>query len=108
MSELVSMLSNGEHPLEVSLRPETTPAALQNCIAKGYVHLKFTGTRGGTSLYVPLDSALCDLESADFESRQGSIKLVGTLVLDYIPVRCHATVSLATMAGSGHLEVLPA
>jgi hypothetical protein len=106
MSELVQRLSQGDHPLEVSIRPDRTPAALKSCIDKGYVHLKFTQTRGGTDLYVPLDLPATDLSDADFEAGKGTIKLVGQLSLDYVAVRFHARVDLSTMAGCGHLEPL--
>jgi hypothetical protein len=104
MSDLVKKLSQGEHTVEVSLRPEATPKALQESIAKGYVHLKFPNTQGGTDLYVPLLEKLTDTKGSDFGNGLGTIKLVGQLTLDYVPVRCVATIDLQTMAGVGHLE----
>src|SRR4030095_16239985 len=41
---LVSRLSRGEHPVEVSLRPEKSAAAFKTAIDRNYVHIKFTGT----------------------------------------------------------------
>jgi hypothetical protein len=104
MSELVGKLCSGDHPVEISIRPDRTSGALRACLDKGYVHLKFTGTRGGTDLYVPIDSQSCDLSAADFDKSTGTIRLTGHLTLDYVPVRCHAQIDLATMAGNGHLE----
>ncbi len=104
MSELVKMLSEGDHAVEVSLRPESTPAALRESIGKGYVHLKFTATRGGTDLYIPLAKDLIDLTHANFDAPSGSVKLIGNLTLDYVPVRCIASIDLQTMQGTGHLE----
>jgi hypothetical protein len=106
MSELVQNLSQGEHPVEISIRPDRTTDALKNCIDKGYVHLKFTQTRGGTDLYIPLDLSSSDLSGGDFERGAGTIRLSGRLTLDYVPVRCHAEIDLSTMAGQGRLEPL--
>ena len=106
MSELVQKLSQGQHKLEVSLRPHSTPAALRDSIGKGYVHLRFTETRGGTDLYVPLLSDQSDVASGDFDHGRGTVKLVGRLTLDYVPVRCIASIDLQTMKGTGHLEPL--
>ena len=50
MDELVARLSAGDHPVEASLRPEKTIKALKECIDRGYVHIKFTETEGGTEL----------------------------------------------------------
>jgi|SRR5580765_5071733 len=104
MSELVQTLSQGEHEVEISIRPERNVVALRQCLDKGYVHLKFTQTRGGTDLYVPLDQDATDLSGGDFDGGKGVIKLVGKLNLDYTPVRCVADIDLATLAGKGHLE----
>jgi hypothetical protein len=108
MSELVQKLSQGEHPVEVSIRPDRTPGALKSCLDKGYVHLKFTATRGGTDLYVPILSEETDLTGANFDNGEGNLKLVGKLTLDYVPVKCHARIDLKSMAGTGHLEPITA
>lgn len=106
MSELVQKLSQGQHKVEVSLRPQSTPTALRDAIGKGYVHLAFTETRGGTDLYVPLVPNQSDVAGGDFDRGRGTVKLVGQLTLDYIPVRCIASIDLETMRGTGHLEPL--
>jgi len=102
MSELVKKLSHGELPVEIVLRPERSAGALKECIARGYVHIKFTSTQGGTELGVRLDKEACDL-TADFEKGTGKIKLVGGLTLDYQKVQCVAKIDLGSFAGSGHL-----
>jgi hypothetical protein len=107
MSELVSRLSQGDHPVEASLRPVRTVEALKERIDLGYVHVKFTGTRGGTELGVRLDEAATDLGRADFERKTGSVHLAGDLILDYVPVRCIADIDLDTLTGTGHLELQP-
>ncbi|HHP7244067.1 MAG TPA: MbtH domain protein [Elainellaceae cyanobacterium] len=104
MNELVQRLSEGNHPVEVSLRPEKTADALKERIDLGHVHIKFTNTRGGTELGIRLNRTACDLSQADFENQRGRVRLVGELILNYVKVRCVADIDLATLEGQGHLE----
>jgi hypothetical protein len=103
MSQLVDKLSAGEHPVEISLRPERSVKALKECIDRGFLHVKFTGTQGGTELGFPLsnESSL----NADFDNGTGTITVVGDLTLDYRRVRCVAEIELPSMSGTGHLVV---
>ena len=105
---LVRHLSTGSHPIEVGLRPERTAAALRDGINRGYVHIRFPETRGGTELGVRLDRDACDLSHADFANGTGTARLAGTLTLDFVKVRCVAEVDLSTLAGRGHLEIVQA
>lgn len=104
MSELVKRLSEGDHPVEASLRPERTVQALKERIDLGYVFVKFTDTKGGTELGVRLDQEATDLSKADFDNQTGTVHLVGGLTLDYVKVRCIADIDLKTLTGKGHLE----
>lgn len=104
MNELVQRLSHGEHPVEASLRPAKTAAALKESIDRGYVHIKFTNTKGGTELGVRLDSAASNFNDADFERQMGKVHLVGNLTLNYVKVQCIADIDLATLEGKGHLQ----
>jgi hypothetical protein len=104
----VRKLSEGVHPIEVSLRAERTAKALEQCLAKGYVHIKFTDTIGGSELGVRLNTDSSDFSAADFRRGTGSVKIVGELTLDYIRVRCIAQVELASLQGQGKLEVVSA
>jgi len=104
MSELVQRLSEGDHPVEASLRPEKTVKAFKEAIDRGYVHIKFTNTKGGTELGVRLDPQTTDLSQADFDKGAGTVHLVGGLTLDYVKVRCIADIGLDTLTGQGHLE----
>lgn len=104
MSELVQRLCTGEHPVEVVLRPQKTATALQECIGRGFVHIKFTNTRGGTELGVRIDKDRSDFAAADFSTQTGRVKFVGGLTLDYVKVRCVADINLETFNGTGHLE----
>jgi hypothetical protein len=107
MSDLVQRLSIGRHPVELSLRPERTINILKECLDRDYVHVKFTGTRGGTELGVPLDRTRSDLTGADFENATGRLLIVGELKLDYIKVRCSAEIQLPDLVGTGWLEPIP-
>src|SRR5580765_1846175 len=103
MSELVNKLAKGDHPVEVSLRPERNALALKKRIDEfKFVHIKFTDTRGGTELGVRLNEEESDWKGANFETGEGRIKLSGQLKLDYVPVKCVAEIDLATLEGSGH------
>jgi len=104
MNELVQRLSKGEHSIEASLRPEKTATALKENIDRGYVHIKFISTSGGTDLGVRLDPEASNFQSADFEHQTGRVHLVGNLTLNYVKVRCIADIELATLEGKGHLE----
>jgi hypothetical protein len=108
MDELVERLSNGTHPVEVSLRPAKSVEGFKACLERGYVHLLFTGTRGGTELGVRIDAAASNLGGADFAAATGRVTVVGDLVLNYEKVRCHADVELPSLAGTGRLEPLGA
>jgi len=69
----------------------------------GYVHIKFTQTKGGTELGVRLDQETLDLGQADFENQTGKVHLEGELTLDYVKVRCIADLDLQTLNGKGRL-----
>jgi hypothetical protein len=104
MSELVQRLSSGEHEVEISIHPERTAAGLKRRLDQGYMRVKFTQTRGGTELYVPIDKPATDLSAGDFDGGKGKVRLVGNLTLDHVPVTCIAEIDLATLAGKGRLE----
>lgn len=100
---LVDLLSEGDHPVEVSLRPERTVRLFKEAIDRNYVHVKFTGTEGGTELQMPLDRDACDFSQADFKSGTGTVHVEGGLTLDYTKVRCVADIDLESLAGRGYL-----
>jgi uncharacterized protein YbdZ (MbtH family) len=105
---LVDRLSEGDHPVEVSLRPEKTVKLFKEAIDRGYVHIKFTDTQGGTELGVRLDREASDLGNALFEGQNGSVRLVGGLTLNYVKVRLVADIDLNTLTGKGHLDPVAA
>src|SRR4051812_42834426 len=47
---LVERLAQGSHPIIASRYPDKSVRALKESIDRGYVHIKFTETRGGTEL----------------------------------------------------------
>lgn len=100
---LVDRLCEGEHPIEVGLHPDRTVELLKEAVARDYVHIKFTETKGGTELGVRLDRAACDFANADFERSTGTIHIEGGLMLDYVKVRCIADFDLVTLSGKGYL-----
>jgi uncharacterized protein YbdZ (MbtH family) len=101
-------LSQGPQPVELILRPERSVDALLRQIEAEYVHVRFTGTRGGTELGVTLDPGTAERLKAQVSGSEGTVKVVGQLVLDSIPVRCVADIDLATLAGVGKLELVSA
>jgi hypothetical protein len=105
MNDLVRRLSEREHPVEVSLRPDKTVEAFLRSIERGYVHIRFTNTLGGTELGVQLNRELSDLKAAESSERSGHVKIVGDLTLDYVPVRCIADIVLPSLQGTGRLEI---
>jgi uncharacterized protein YbdZ (MbtH family) len=102
--DLITRLSRGGNPVEASLRAEKSAKAFKECIDRGYVHIKFTNTRGGTELGVRLDREATDLSNADFDNDNGVVHLVGGLTLNYVNVKCIADIDLQTLEGRGHLE----
>jgi uncharacterized protein YbdZ (MbtH family) len=102
--DLVGFLSEGDHPVELSLRPESSVRLFKNAIDRGYVHVKFTDTRGGTELGVELDPVARDAARADLEKGAGDVHIEGALTLNYAKVRCVADIALDTLSGRGRLE----
>jgi hypothetical protein len=72
----------------------------------GTVFIKFTETRGGTDLGIRLDRSASDTSAADFDQGRGSVHVEGTLILNDDPVRCIADIDLATLKGTGRLQVV--
>ena len=106
MNDLVQRLATGSHPIEVSLRPERTLKLFKEMIDRNHVLIKFTQTRGGTELGVPLDKTRSDLTQANFDDGTGKVHICGEITLDYVPVRVVADIDLPSLDGQGHLEIL--
>jgi uncharacterized protein YbdZ (MbtH family) len=104
VESLVDRLSAGDHPIVVSQRPQPSVKALKEAIDGGYVRVKFTDTQGGTELGFKVQKDACDLSEANFDEGTGKVRVVGSLTLDYVKVRCFADIDLQTLDGQGHLE----
>ena len=102
--DLVNYLSEGDHRVEAGLRPEKTVKLFKEAIDRGYIHVKFTDTRGGTELGFRLDEETSNWREADFENETGGVHLEGELTLNYVKVRCIADINLQTLVGYGHVE----
>ena len=107
MSELVNKLADGKHSVEAMVRPDRTTEAFKESIQRGYVHVKFTDTLGGTELGIRLERDDIDLQQADFDEGKGQVTLAGSLTLDYVPVMCFAVIELPELKGYGWLERQP-
>ena len=105
MSDLPTRLSQGNTKVTFRARRGDARAELKEAIDRKYVHVLFTETQGGTELGFQLDEAQSELTGADWERGEGTIRLVGDLKLDGVPVRCVAEIDLASVEGVGRLEV---
>jgi uncharacterized protein YbdZ (MbtH family) len=103
---LVDRLASGTHRVTAGLHRDPSARALKDAIDRGYVHVRFPDTRGGTELGVRLDPRTSDWTRADFEAATGAVHLEGVLVLDYVKVRCIADIELASLDGQGRLEIV--
>lgn len=99
-------LSEGTHAVDFLPRQEDAHAELSGAIDRRFVHVRFTETRGGTELGFEIDEARSDLTKADWDDRVGTLHLEGELTLDGVPVRCVVDLDIATMEGTGHLDLL--
>src|SRR5581483_4384732 len=106
MNDLVQRLSEQAQPVVVGGSQATLSDFQKRVLEMGYVFIKFTQTRGGTDLGVRLDKQATDVSKADFAQGTGTVHLEGTLILNYVRVRCVADIDLATLQGIGQLHVL--
>ncbi len=105
---LVDRLCEGEHRLEVCLRPEKSIARFKEAVDRNYVYIRFTNTIGGTELGASLIREACDFSNGDFESGEGMVHTEGELTLDGVKVRCKCDIDLRTLEGTGYLVKMDA
>ncbi|MBA3772087.1 MAG: MbtH domain protein [Ramlibacter sp.] len=105
MSDLVHRLTN-EQTVEVVVPFGDALEQLKAAVDRGYVHVRFTGTRGGTRLGVRMDPSRSHTSGIDWQSGQGGLDIVGQLILDDVPVRCCASIDVSTLRGVGRLEIV--
>ena len=105
MDELVQRLSQGDHPVTVGGSRPTLEDFKKRIEEMEYAFIKFTATRGGTDLGVRVDKSATDLTQANFAQAVGMIHVEGTLILNYVNVRCIADIDISTLNGTGNLVV---
>ena len=105
INELVQRLSEGKHEVVIGHRDESYEEIKQR-IEDGYIHIKFTQTRGGTELGINVDLNNTNLKELDFNKGEGLLHIEGTTNLNYNAVRCIADIDLATRKGEGCLQVI--
>ena len=74
---LVERLCEGDHSVEVALRPERSATLFKEAINRQYVHIRFAQTEGGTELGFPLNQSTSDFSAADFENGKGTVHKIG-------------------------------
>ena len=104
VNDLVQRLCEGQH--HVSAERYKSAADFKQAIDNGYVLLKFTETKGGTELGVRLDKSQTVLDGVDFEAGTGTVKVCGTLVLNYNEVEFPAEVDISNLQGKGCLRLI--
>lgn len=104
MDELTNRLTVGQPVIMGGANP-TVEELRERTGDMGYVLVKFTETRGGTELGMPLDREATDLSKADFDNGTGSVHVEGNLILNDDPVRLIADIDLETLTGTGRLAL---
>jgi len=105
INELVQRLSEGKHEVVIGHRDEPYEE-IKERIEDGYIHIKFTKTRGGTELGINVDLNSTNVKDLDFTKGEGLLHIEGTTNLNYNAVRLIADIDLASRKGEGCLEVV--
>jgi len=105
INELVKRLSEGKHEVVIGHRDEPY-GEIKERIEDGYIHIKFTQTRGGTELGINVDLKSTNVKDLDFTKGEGLLHIEGTTNLNYNAVRLIADIDLASRKGKGYLEVV--
>lgn len=106
VSELVERLSEGMHEVVIGYRGETLEE-IKARVEDGYLHIKFTQTKGGTELGIDLDlKKMTGIEDLVNNLNSGTIHIEGITNLNYSDVRCICDIDISTRKGTGYLQVL--
>jgi flagellar hook assembly protein FlgD len=105
INELVKRLSEDKHEVVIGHRDEPYEE-IKERVEDGYIHIKFTKTRGGTELGINVDLNSTNVKDLDFTKGEGLLHIEGTTNLNYNAVRLIADVDLASRKGEGYLEVV--
>jgi len=103
MDRLLTSLAAREWRVSVPIEALNGTAALKEMIDEGVVPVLFVDTAGGTELDVMLDA---EREADTTAVRPGCVRVVGSLVLNDVPVRAIVEIDLETMRGVGRLSVI--
>lgn len=106
MNELIERLSIGKRPVVFEVRSKGMQEIKHRLIELKFVFVKFTSTRGGTELGINVEDNFTCLNNANLEEGIGNIHIVGWCTLNYHKVRCVADIDLASMEGTGYLELV--
>lgn len=83
---------------------ERTLKIFKEALDRNYVHIKFTGTQGGTELGVRLTGACVICGRLTLKQVSAQYTIAGSLTLDYVKARCIADLDLKTVERTSHLE----
>lgn len=103
-NDLVNRLAQGEHAIAAG-GPAPSIEQLKESIDRQYVFINFTDTVGGTHLGIQLDPGASTMQGADFTHGTGVVHLEGSCVLDDVSLRCIADIDLATLSGTGRVQL---
>ena len=103
INELVQRLGKGKHEVVIGHKDELYEEIKQR-IEDGYIHIKFTQTKGGTELGINIDLNSTNVKELDFDKKEGLLHIEGTTNLNYNSVRCIVDIDLATRKGEGYLQ----
>ena len=104
INELVERLSVGTHEVVIGYRGENNEE-IKQMIENGYVHVKFTQTKGGTELGVNVDLSNTNIQEVVLNQEREVLHLEGLTNLNYNLVRCIADIDLTTRKGEGALKI---
>jgi hypothetical protein len=104
INALVKKLSEGKHEVVIGHRDESYEEIKQR-IEDGYIHIKFTQTKGGTELGINVNLDKTNVGDVDFSKGEGSLHIEGTTNLNYNEVRCISDINIKTRKGKGYLEI---
>ena len=105
INELVERLSEGKHEVVIGHRDEPYEE-IKERIEDGYIHIKFTQTKGGTELGINVDLNSTNMQDLDFTQGEGLLHIEGTTNLNYNAVKLIANIDLASRKGEGYLQII--
>ncbi len=108
MDDLVRKLSAGKHPVLIQMAESESLSDLAYDLAKGYCHISFPDTQGGTELKIPVDAGASEFSRERILEGHASIHLEGDLSLNFEKVRFIGDFSVPGLTGEGCLQVIGA